>query len=266
VDGAEGKSHNDVSALTFSPDSKRIAYKAWDEGKGALVVIDGVESKAYVVLSSDDLFSDIAFSPDSKHVVYGAKKARGGVIVLDGVESGQRHYGARCVNFTFSPDSARLAYVVRERDQSSVVLDGVAGPAYSRIISCCFSPDSRHFAYVVDKGNNKFVVVVDGVEGAEYGSIVEGSLTFSPDSEHVAYVGSRDDAWRIVVDGVESASYLETNSRIVFTSPDRAVITMVKLDANDNLQIVDVEFTMPARATEGAAASDPAPPSPPGNP
>ncbi|HOK09764.1 MAG TPA: hypothetical protein PLJ10_08900, partial [Candidatus Hydrogenedens sp.] len=86
--------------------------------------------------------------------------------------------------------------------------------------SLIFSPDSRRVAYSAKRGD-KWVVVVDGVEGKEYDGIGAGSLIFSPDSRRVAYSAKRGGKWVVVVDGVEGKEYgvVLTGSNLVFDSP-----------------------------------------------
>jgi len=46
MDGKKGKLYDGVTGPIFSPDSKRVAYGAFLEGKG-FVVVDGEEGKSY---------------------------------------------------------------------------------------------------------------------------------------------------------------------------------------------------------------------------
>jgi hypothetical protein len=61
-------------------------------------------------------------------------------------------------------------------------------------------------AYVAEKGG-KWLVVVDGQEGAEYDGILEGGLLFSPDGQRVAYRAQKGEKWLVVVDGQAGAEY-----------------------------------------------------------
>lgn len=64
--------------------------------------------------------------------------------------------------------------------------------------------------------------MVDGVEGKEYDGLGGGMLTFSPDSKRVAYWARRGDRWLVVLDGVEGPEYAGCirGSRLVFEAPD----------------------------------------------
>jgi tetratricopeptide (TPR) repeat protein len=63
--------------LVFSPDRKRLAYRALRGGK-QVMVIDGQANQDY------DASSNLIFSPDSKRVAFLAQKAGRPIVVLDG--------------------------------------------------------------------------------------------------------------------------------------------------------------------------------------
>lgn len=187
---------NGLLGLTFSPDSKRIAYVAGREKK-YFAVIDGKEGPPY------DAVGLLQFSPDSGHSVYVATDNLEKFVVADGVEG--KHYKARqfdpIENLQFSADGSHLAYSARVNRDWFVVLDGHefdeypgAGGAPGYVVpseiqgGLQFSPDGRHWAFSVNKGGLRFAVV-DGEEGQGYGSCCS-QLQFSPDSQHVAYVAA----------------------------------------------------------------------------
>ena len=75
---------------------------------------------------------------------------------------------------------------------------------------------------------DKWIVVVDGKEGVEYDSIMEGTPIFSADSQHLAYGAKSDHKWLVVVDGEEGGKYdgimkgasIVKGVSIIFDSPD----------------------------------------------
>ncbi len=77
--------------------------------------------------------------------------------------------------------------------------DGIPG-----ITSPVFSPDGKRFAYAAYR-ENKWVVVVDGVESKEYDTIRAGPL-FSPDGR-MTFTAARGDK-RLAVLGVESKEFV----------------------------------------------------------
>jgi Tol biopolymer transport system component len=93
-----------ISDITFSPDSRHVAYIARFDNARA-VVRDGKEGARYRDVSG------ITFSPDSRHVAYVASLNGSQTVVLDGRELGE----FRPVDdstLTFSPDSKHIAYMV----------------------------------------------------------------------------------------------------------------------------------------------------------
>jgi hypothetical protein len=89
VDGMEEKQYDGIGgSLTFSPDSKRVAYGA-KVGNKWLVVVDGQEQKPYDTI----LQGTPMFSPDSQRVAYGAKGGnKNWFVVVDGNE-GKKYDG-----------------------------------------------------------------------------------------------------------------------------------------------------------------------------
>jgi hypothetical protein len=110
VDGVEGKEYDGApsESITFSPDSKRVAYIA-RLGDKHVAVVDGIEGKEY-----ENIAPFLAFSPNSRHVVYEA--ARGGPywagiegkvwVVIDGNEGKEYDW---CSGMVFdAPDKLRM--------------------------------------------------------------------------------------------------------------------------------------------------------------
>jgi Tol biopolymer transport system component len=170
VDGLLKKKGNafrgSIQSITFSPDSKHIAYVVADTAENSFVVVDGEAGKNYQKIMEDS----ITFSPDSKRVAYVASENGKLFLVLDRRERKEFVYywwSPILSRPLFSPDSKRIAYVAVEpvTNEYFVVLDGLAGKRYRSIKSPAFSPDSAHLAYVAE-GDGTFVVA-NGTEGQE---------------------------------------------------------------------------------------------------
>lgn len=174
VNGVECREYDDVGWPVFSPNSKRLACWAWRkqgwaEGKGWVLVVDGVEGQG-------------CERPELP--VWGS---------LDGA--------------FFSPDSARVAYRAGCGAKEFFVVDSVAGKGYDRVSDRpIFSPDSRRVAYWARRGGNT-IIVVDGVESRPYDERLShysaSPIIFSPDSKHVAFEVWRDGQHVVVLDGKE---------------------------------------------------------------
>jgi len=213
VDGVAGQEYDEVLHLAFSPDSRRVAYAA-RTGEQWKAVVDGQSGASY-----DDIFGP-TFSPDSKRVAYGARQGKQWLVVADG-----RAGAAYDELFDFwrgTPNSVQQADLIEAQwlnmDGQSQVPYAVlstqdvgflesqsrlkSGVRYQYATRLVFSSDSKHLAYAAKRGG-KWVVVLDGQEGAEYHDIGVGSPAFSPDGKRIAYSAKTDAKahWVVVVDG-----------------------------------------------------------------
>jgi Tol biopolymer transport system component len=144
------------NAMSFSPDSQRIAYAAGPRAGPMRMVLGDVES---------ELYDGIGTSVD------GESPGRGIV--------------------SWSPDSIHYAFnAARSPSKWLLVRDGVETGTFDRLGSPVFSPNSQHLAWVGGRGTKDFVVR-DGKEGKPYEEIGDGPLVFSPDSQHLVYCGRR---------------------------------------------------------------------------
>lgn len=213
VDEKEGKKYRQIRKLTFSPDSKRLAYIGSMVSKGDdlddYVVVDGQESKAYP--SYDKV---LVFSPDSKRFAHPAcSKKNRCFVVLDGKEDKKIYDWVESI--TFSPDSKRLAYVAYKGKHEFLVLDGkecrkypvfpVAKPDVPLdITGITFSPDSKRIAYKATTTRKKWHIIIDEKQSMAYDYV--SSPAFSPDSKRTAYYASSRNGNVIVIDGNEKPS------------------------------------------------------------
>jgi len=212
VDGKEEKLYDRIGeeSLTFSPDSRRVAYVAQD-GSKSLVVVDGKEENTYDgIIRGESLF----FSPDSRRIAYSGTVGWNPIVVVDGKM--QKPYDA-VGDPIFSPDSRQVAYLALVGEMRVVVVNGKEGKPYSGARDPIFSPDSRRVAYVAQDGWKSFVVV-DGKEEKSYDGI--GNPIFSPDSQRVAYRARVGEKWFVVVDLKEGKHYDGVGDGTLVFSPD----------------------------------------------
>jgi hypothetical protein len=176
VEGQDSEPFDKVSDIVFSPDGKRMAFAArkprWT------VVVDGKDQGSF------DETPYVNFSPDSKRVVMVGETSGRQTISVDGKDLGT--YQGIGVP-TFSPDSSRVAYAFKTGKQWSAVIDGATQKGYLSVDPPVFSPDGTHVAYFAALAKDRWMVVVDGVEGKIYDGVLKGSKVVFADNTHFHY-------------------------------------------------------------------------------
>jgi hypothetical protein len=206
VDGAEDRGFDGLRGIVFSPDSRRAAYVA-NRGRNWLVVVNGIEGQEF------DGCWGISFSPDSRRVAYVADRGRNGSVVVDGVRDREYDEIGKS-SLIFSPDSRRVAYAANRGRNWLVVVDGAEGKEYDALGQGNFAVlDSRREAYATLRANPEMVALEDIIEA--------NRPLFSPDSRRIAYWARRGNKWLVVVDGLEGRQYdgFLRGSNVVFDGP-----------------------------------------------
>lgn len=272
IDGKDQKPYDAVSGIVFSPDAKRVAYAATRDKK-TVAVVDGQEGKEY------DGVNALVFSANSKRFAYAANQGKEWAAVIDGAEM---KVFETVGGLVFSPDSKRYAYVATFEVKNAapppppappappaaappapavpadpegppappvppappeppakkgvVVVDGVAGAQYDSIMpgTLVFSADSKHVAYAVVRGG-KQLFVVDGEEFKECDAV--SGFVFSDNSKHFAYSGTREGKSFVAVDGAEERAR-EATGRPVFSADSQHLAYSAKQNGK-NLVVLD---------------------------
>jgi len=187
-------------SLTFSPDSRRLAYAVAKADRRAYLVLDGKPGPVHDGIGGS-LPPEVA-----------ANRA-----------SGQTGYGlGYASSVLFSPDSRRIAYLAHFGRMKRVFVDGNADDVEMEFLvsGMVFSDDSKHLAYGGRRFNelfiDKFFLVVDGKKGADYDAL--GYFGFSHDGKHIAFTAKKGDKMVIVVDGRERGEYSGVPAGPVFRS------------------------------------------------
>jgi hypothetical protein len=110
-----GKTMTRSNCVSFSPDSRHVAYAVASRGRHALVY-DGEERAAHEKITNNP----ISFSRDSRHLAYTAEEQSEQFVVLDGLPR-RRFYGI-AGDRGFSPDSARFAYLAMPRPKEYAIV------------------------------------------------------------------------------------------------------------------------------------------------
>ena len=177
---------DDVTAVAWSPDGKRIATGA-DDG---VRVWDVVTGEGLFSLEHGSKVRSVAWSPDGRRI---AAASDGGVRVLDAVTGEELlnlEHSSQVDSVAWSPDGSRIA---TGSDGGVRVLDAVTGEEllnleHSRLVrSVAWSPDGRHIA---TSSTFDAVRVWDAVTGKELLSLERGrgfgSVVWSPDGSRIA--------------------------------------------------------------------------------
>jgi hypothetical protein len=235
IDGEEGDEYQTADEVTFSPDSKHVAYVA-DNG----VYLDRVEVKSPPggTVCED---KGLLFSPDSEHLVYVVMLNDRQSVVVDGVPGKQYD---KIDTIVFSPDSNHLAYTYEgnlsytlKGNPGIIIIDGEEKEiTEGTVCRLMFSPDSKRLAYIESKSEwrpgENYRIIVDRKKGEKYEDIRD--IIFSPDSKHIIYINLYGGKMFVVVDKTEGKDYdflsftgvtpsaedLDIN-RIVFDSADK---------------------------------------------
>jgi hypothetical protein len=230
VDGAEGVELDGVAGVTFSPDSKHIAYRGVRaEGVTGKImkhtaVLDGTESKAF-----EKILGTLCFSPDGGKLAYIAQLDGKQMLMVNYTPT--KAYKAIAVDSQkFSPDGSRVAFIADNGEGALIVVDGKESMPYASVGRPEFSGDGQHLAFVA-KRDNKWLVVSDGNEGPpSEDEILPGSLALSNDGKRMAYMRARQGDWIVVSGKTESKIYDEVLAGPVF-SPDGKLVFCAKRKA-----------------------------------
>lgn len=267
IDGKVMEHKRDLSdkSFRFSPDGEHWGYAVYIEGKGATVIVDGVEQKT----GYNQILFNPFFSPDGKHVAYFASQYVGGdmheYLVLDGKESEPLDDTNRTIYFT--PDSKKLMFGMELGGKEifrTVTIDG-SQPSVDLVLKArtsnfvFFGPGGQ-IGYFASDGEDMSYLYYDGKDdGLRYDEI-KNELAFSDDGKHIAYIaepGSFDDV--AVINGKPSKVYGGFDGDIIpgtlALSPDglRSAYSVKK--SREQWVVLDGKDTKPYPRVGGAVFS-----------
>lgn len=218
VNGRRLRTYEDAKGITFSPDSRTLAYRAFRRQK-AYVVWDENEYGPYETVG----ITSPIISPDSKHIAFTAMQSGKWFAILDG----NIIYGP-CEGFApggivFSPDSQKVAFAIKRRDSWLAVVNAEEQDPYPTILerSWGFSPDSKKFAYVAaiegirigHRWVGKEALIIDGKHGdlwtndetTRHGP--DNEIYFSPDSKITVYSVFQAEGFFFVINDIPQTKY-----------------------------------------------------------
>lgn len=195
VNNQESPAYDFIKWLTFSPDSRHVAYGVVN-GNKEYVVMDGKEEKQYDLISP----SNFAFSPDSQSFAYVAHSGRKALVVNNGKEIGEYEgIAPNCLIYR-----QKLIYITRTVCQYQLIVDGKPEKAYDQIGFVMLNPNGDRLVYCA-MDNRQWQIVDNGKEGSKYDEIA--APLFSANGEHFAYKARSGSKFFMVVDGVKQAEY-----------------------------------------------------------
>jgi Tol biopolymer transport system component len=228
-DGRAGNIYDKIFDLTFSNDSKRLAYAAIKDKK-MVMVVDGQE------LEPHDMVGLPVFSPDSKIFASAYADNKRWYTMLNDEKSAAFD---QIYKFYFSPDSKKNAFFARKGDEWFCIIDGEKSAGFAKMVETFkFSPDSsRHIYAAVDEDDSK--IIIDGKPGQSYVSV--GEPYFSPDSKHVVYRAMRpkEYQWITVLDGKESQKRYNGIGQYLFSRDSRHLAVPAIVTMDRSLMVVD---------------------------
>ncbi len=243
VDGKPGEGQYSIKDITFSPDSQRVAYVAGN-GMRYYVIIDGQKGPE-VGAQFDGRF---CFSPDSKHF---ACPASGG-LYLDGkvvaeLEGGLDHRRA----LAFSPDNSKLALGLKmHRGPNKTLIFGVDGskigehlqPVDERPLAVAWSPDSRSVAWF----GMYSAFYNDQLIGTYFGKYAPGKFSLLPRPLRVGF--DQNGIWFVAVN---DGKVLRVTAQPAGTAPER------KTASKRKTQPEPAAASQPAAGRNEAVAAQP---------
>jgi TolB protein len=197
----------------WAPDGRRIAYTRFDQGRGAVVVLDLASGSSFVAPGTQsDLNFSPSFSPDGRSIAY-ARAEESGATNIFTADIAQRCCVQRLtvrgfadnLSPTYSPDGRRIAYVssragppqiyvmsVDGTDQELLApFDfGVTGPSFAPE----WSPDGASVVFHREVSRSPQIFILDVASGRVRQLTSVGrneDATWAPDGRHVAFVSDR---------------------------------------------------------------------------
>jgi len=196
VDGTPGPLYDAPlqGSVTFSPDSKHLAYAVHIGGQ-QLVVRDGVEGPRFHGVPGPPVYS-----ADSQRLLHPAGDGTQQFLVVDETPGHPFDHIVIGENHLFSLDGQHTACSVQIGGCQHVAVDDVAGAPYDGIsvATVRLSADGRRVGFVARLADARYVVC-DGLETRVPNNA--WGLSFSTDNKHLAYVANVGRRHVVFVDG-----------------------------------------------------------------
>ena len=207
LDGVEQKHFAKIDQLTFSQDSKHLAYLAGiDQLASTRVVVDDKEGPAFssvqqLVISDDGSRNACIATKTTVNQTQSHETAsQSNYVVVDNGKEGAP-YDVQITHVCVSPDGQHVAYVAQSTQSNTVIVDnGKPSQQYRGCDTLKFSPDSKTMLYIAVGAQGSFIVV----NGQEYGpfSGINSEPAFSSEGGHWACcVSTGEQKFAVLADG-----------------------------------------------------------------
>lgn len=268
--------------LTGEPgvNATRIAYVVKSGARRfALHVTDADGEAGQIALASPEPIISPAWSPDGKRIAYVSFEDQKAVVWLQDLISGDRR---RIANFrgsnsapAFSPDGQRLAVTLSQDGLAQLYLLPVAGGAPQKLTSSSaidtepvWSADGRSIYFVSDRGGGPQIYRVassgGNAERVSFQGAYNISPTLSPDGKQLGYVSRQGNAYRLMLQDLETGTVLPLSDTSDDESPSfapngRLIVYATRQQGSDVLMTTTLDGKIKTRLlSSGADMREPA--------
>ncbi len=257
----------------------RIAYVIRAGRRYTLHVTDADGEGGQVALASPEPIISPAWSPDGRKLAYVSFETQKAVVWVQDLSTGERRVVAafRGSNSApaWSPDGTRLAVTLSQDGLAQIYLLPVAGGAPQRLTSSSaidtepvFAPDGRSIYFVSDRGGGPQVYRIPAGGGAVERVTFDGSYNISPDispdGRQMAYISRQGNAYRLMLQDLDSGSTLALTDTQDDESPSfapngRLLVYATRLQGSDVLMTTTLDGKIKTRLlSTGADMREPA--------
>ena len=219
-------SNEPISAPTWSPDSTKIAYVSFENGRSNIFVQDITSGKRWLVTAFRGINSSPAWSPDGKSLAVVLSKAANADIYLISLESltakQLTNHPQIDTEPSWSPDGKKFLFTSDRSGTPQIYEYELATGKVGRLTTSSRYSSSAHYAY-----NDKKLVMVHLLDGGytvvrydvEDGSIsrisgtrLDDAASVSPDGNRVVYSTKIGGHNRLAIASVDFANSLYINT------------------------------------------------------
>ncbi len=205
--------------ITWSPDSRSLAFSADHQGRPSLYVVDADGAGLRRLELPDTMRARYpAWSPDGKQLAFsGAAAARYAVWEIAPDGTGLRRLTDPSIDepygIAWSPDGSRVVYAsnVDESPRSLRVVNADASgdraitSAVDRVGAASWSPDGRFLAFILQRENNPSQLVVTRPDGSPERALSTGRFTVNADAPAWSPDGTKIVSFVDVATGCEAS-------------------------------------------------------------